>query len=382
MSFYDLNVTKKIVKSNGTINLGPGGTPNLPKLVLGGILEKVGVIVQGSPTFTLAGGTIVRDINGGYNLMSNMSIIPNQQVPIVSVSGYGNYLFNTVKEALENDDINAYEVNTGNSTSQQDTLDPTWVNGSSLTAAPSGSQSALWSLPNYMYVTQRMYNGIVGYWELGNPLAQLTVQLTPSYGGNASPFTISSLTAGQQPYLTTGAATVTLTNPVADVVRYLYDTPVNPQDRPPVTFINTIIEDTYQNNPGSATQLKYTFQPLSGYIARIVSYVFNSTTNKGVDPTLMLSSSSLQMNIGDGTSIVSESIYETALRQRNLLGFDLPRGAFFLDFLGNDLTWQEVYSTYDTANINFNLNFSSALGASSTAKLIKQVMKPLQYVNR
>jgi len=41
-----------------------------------------------------------------------------------------------------------------------------------------------------------------------------------------------------------------------------------------------------------------------------------------------------------------------------------------------------VYSTYDTANINFALNFSSALGATSTAKVIKQVMKPLQYISR
>lgn len=382
MGFYDLNVTKKIVKSNGIQSLGPGGTPALPKLTIGGILEKVGVIVQGSATYTLGGGTIARDIQGGYNVLSNLSVIPNQQVPIVSVSGFGNFLFNVVKEGLEYDNFDAYGFLTGTATQLQDPVDPSWVDGSSITAAPSGSQSAVWNIPNYLYTTQRMFNGIVGYWELGNPLAQLTVSITPSWSGSASPFNIFSLTAGQQPYLTTGAATVTLTNPQADIIRYLYDTPVNPQDRPPVTFINTIIEDSFQNNPGSATQLKYTFQPLSGYIARVVAYAFNSTTSKGVDPTLMLASNSLQMNIGDGTSIVSESIYETVLRQKNLLGFDLPRGAFFLDFLGRDLTWQEVYSTYDTANINFVLNFSSALGASSTARVVKQVMKPLQYISR
>lgn len=382
MSFYDLNVTKKIIKSNGTINLGPGGTPNLPKLVLGGILEKVGILVQGTATYTLGGGTIARDINGGYNVLSNMSIIPNQQVPIVSVSGFGNFLYNVVKEGLESDNFDAYGFLTSTATQLQDALDPSWVDGSSIVAAPSGSQSATWTIPNYLYVTQRMYNGIVGYWELGNPLAQLTVQITPSYTGTASPFTIQSLTPGVLPYLVTGAATVTLASPVADIIRYLYDTPVNPQDRPPVTFINTVIEDTFQQTVGSATSLSYTFQPLSGYVARIVAYVLDSTTGKGVDPTKMLTSGSLQMNIGDGTSIISESIFETALRQKNLLGFDLPRGAFFLDFLGRDLTWQEVYSTYDTANINFKLNFSSAVGASSTGKVIKQVMKPLQYVSR
>lgn len=382
MSFYDLNVTKKIIKSNGITSLGPGGTPVLPRLTIGGILEKIGILAQGTATYTPGTGSIARDVQGGYNIFSNMSVIPNQQVPIVSVSGYGNFLFNIVKEGLELDNFDAYGFLTGSNTQLQDPLDPSWVDGSSVIAAPSGNQSPTWTVPHYLYTTQRMFNGIVGYWELGNPLAQLTVSLTPSYSGNASPFNIFSTTAGQQPYLTTGNATVTLTNPQADIIRYLYDTPVNKQDRPPVTFINTIIEDSFQNNVGSATQLKYTFQPLSGYVVRVVAYVFNSTTSKGVDPSLMLPANSLQMNIGDGTSIVSETIYETAVRQKNLLGFDLPRGAFFLDFLGRDLTWQEVYSTYDTANINFALNFSSALGASSTAKIVKQVMKPLQYVSR
>lgn len=382
MSFYDLNVTKKIVKSNGIASLGPGGTPSLPKLTIGGILEKVGVLVQGTATYTPGTGSIARDIQGGYNVLSNLSIIPNQQVPIVSVTGYGNWLFNIVKEGLEHSNVDAYGYLTGTTTQIQDPVDTSWTDSSSIIAAPSGNQSPTWTIPNYAYVTQRMFNGIVGWWELGNPLAQLTVSLTPSYSGTASPYNIYSTTAGSQPYLTTGNAIVTLTNPSADVVRFLYDTPVNPADRPPVSFINTILEDSFQNNVGSATQLKYTFQPLSGYIARVVAYAFNSSTNKGVDPSLMLPSNSLQMNIGDGTSIVSESIYETVLRQKNSLGFDLPRGAFFLDFLGRDLTWQEVYSTYDTANINFVLNFSSALGANSTARIVKQVLKPLQYMSR
>ena len=382
MSFYDLNVTKKIIKTNGIQSLGPGGTPVLPKLTIGGILEKVGVLGQGQATYTAGTGTIARDLNGGYNLFSNMSVIPNQQVPIVSVSGFGNFLFNVVKEGLENSNKDAYGFLTGTATQLQDPVDQSWIDSSSVITTPSGSQSTTWTIPNYLYITQRMFNGIIGYWELGNPLAQLTVSLTPSYSGLASPYNIFSTSATQQPYLTTGNATVTLANPSADIIRYLYDTPVNPQDRPPVTFINTIIEDSFQNNVGSATQLSYTFQPLSGYIARVVAYAFNSTTNKGVDPTLMLSSNSLQMNIGDGTSIVSESIYETLIRQNNALSFNLPRGAFFLDFLGKDLTWQEVYSTYDTANINFNLNFSSALGANSSGKVVKQVLKPLQYVSR
>jgi hypothetical protein len=380
LSFYDLNVTKPIIKSNGTINLATGGTPNLPRLTLGGVLEKIGIITQGAATYTAGGGTIARDVNGAYNIYSNISVIPNQQVPIISVSGYGLWLFNVLKEALEFDNFDSYDFQTGVVSSVPGLFDPSYVNSSSIIATPSGSQNPTFTVPHMLYITQRMFNGIVGYWELGNPLAQLTVQLIASYLGAASPYNIFSLTPGQQPYLTTGAATVTLANPTADIVRYLWDTPVDPQDRPPVTFINTIIEDTFQQTVGSASKLSYTFAPLSGYIARVIGYVNDSATGKGVAPSLMTATNSFTFGIGDGTTLVGESFYENAQRQKTISGMDMPQGTFWLDFLGRDLTWQSVFSTYDNANVNMGLNFSSAIGASSYGKVVRQMLKPLQYV--
>jgi hypothetical protein len=379
MTFYDLNVTKPIIKSNGTISLNAGGTPNLPRLVLGGVLERIGILTQGTPVMTPGTGSIARDINGGYNIHSNIAVIPNQQVPIYSCSGFGSWLFNNVKDGLELDNFNAYDLQTGVVTKEQGLPDLSYINSSDLITTPAGAQSPLWTIPHFIPIVQRMFNGIVGYWELGNPLAQLTVQLIAAYTGLASPFSIASLTAGQLPYLITGNATVTLATPTADIVRYLWDTPVDPQDRPPVTFINTIIEDTFQNNVGSNNALKYTFAPLSGYVARIVAYVNDSATGKGVAPSLMLPTNSLTFGIGDGTTLISESIYENLSRQKMTLGYDLPQGAFFLDFLGRDLTWQSVFSTYDNANVNLGLNFASNIGANSFGKVVRQMLKPLQY---
>lgn len=379
MTFYDLNVTKPIIKSNGTVNLANGGTPNLPRLVLGGVLEKIGIITQGTPVMTPGTGTIARDVNGGYNIYSNLAVIPNQQVPIYSTSGWGNALFNILKDALELDNFDAYDFQTGTVTKEQALPDLSYINSSDLIATPSGAQSPLWTVPHIIPIVQRMFNGIVGYWELGNPLAQLTVQLIAAYTGAASPYSIASLTAGQLPYLITGNATVTLASPTADIVRYLWDTPVNPQDRPPVTFINTIIEDTFTNNVGSASALKYTFAPLSGYVARVIAYVNDSATGKGVAPSLCLNTNAFTFGIGDGTTLISESIYETLLRQKSVAGFDMPQGVWWLDFLGKDLTWQAVFSTYDNANVNLGLNFSSAVGANSYGKVIRQMLKPLQY---
>lgn len=375
MAFYDLNVTKPIVKSNGTVALGNGGTPTINKITLGGILQSLNLIVQGTPTYTPGTGTIARDVNGGYNILSQVSVIPNQQVPIVQASGFGLAAFNMLKGNLEGDNnVLIAPVNPA-----QDALDASYVNSSNIVATPSGSQNPLYTVPLPIPITQRMFNGIVGYWELGNPLAQLSVQMIPSYTGTASPYNIYSTTPGQSPYLVTGNSTVTLANPTVDVVRNLYDTPVNPNDRPPVTFINVILEDSFQQSAGAAKTLTYTFAPLSGYIARVLMYVNDSTNGLGVSPTYMLATNSMTLGVGDGTSLMSESFYEFQLRQRLELGTDMPRGMFYYDFLGKDLTFQNVFSTYDYNNINTQLNFSTALGNTSYGKVVRQMLKPLQY---
>lgn len=388
MTFYDLNVTKPIYKSNGIVALGPGGQAVITRLSLGGILDRIGLITQGTPTIT---ATVTRDVQGPFNIYSNISLIPNQQVPIVSTSGYGLALFNMVKYGLEGDDYYIWDLKNGGAfTNTPDVPPESWVNGGSLVATASFAAPAPLTLniPHVIPVCQNMFNGIVGYWELGNPLAQLSLQLVPAYIGSASPYQIASNVGGSEPYTGTtipGTNNATLATPTVDVIRYLWDTPINPADRPPVTFINTVIEDTFQNNVGSANQLKYAFAPLSGYVARVITYVYNGTginTGTGVDPSLGLNTNAFQFGIGDGTILVSESVLETQQRQRRELGFDLPRGATYLDFLGKDLTWQSVFSTYDNANVNLLHNYSSALNASATGKVIRQVLKPLQYTQK
>lgn len=375
MAFYDLNVTKPIIKSNGTVNLPNGGTISTTSLKLGGILEKLILLFQGTATYTPGTGSIATDVGGGANIVSQISIIPNQQVPIVQASGFGLYLFNLMKENLEGDNnVLAAPVNPA-----PGAVDNSYVNSQSLITAPSGSQSPTWTTPLPVPIVQRMFNGICGYWELGNPLAQLNVQVIPSYTGTASPYSIGSTTPGQAPYLLAGNATTTLANPTMDIMRYLYDTPVNPNDRPPVTFINVILEDSFQQSAGAAKSLSYTFAPLSGYIARVLYYVNDSTTGLGVAPSQLMQANALTMGVGDGTNLMTENFYEFAIRQRLELGTDLPRGAFYYDFLGKDLTFQNVFSTYDYNNINLAMNFGSALGNNSYAKVVKQMLKPLQY---
>jgi hypothetical protein len=388
MTFYDLNVTKPIYKSNGVVNLGPGGQASIVRLNLGGILDRIGLITQGTPVMT---ATVTRDVQGPFNIYSNISVIPNQQVPIVSISGYGLALFNMLKYGLENDDYYVWDLKNGNAiTNSPDVFPESWINGGALvtTAGFTAPAPVTLNIPHVIPICQGMFNGIVGYWELGNPLAQLTVQLIPAYIGSASPFQIASNVGGSEPYTGTaipGTNNATLANPTVDVIRYLWDTPINPKDRPPVTLINTIIEDTFQNNVGSSNQLKYAFAPLSGYVARCMTYVYNGTginTGTGVDPSLGLASNYFQFGIGDGTILVSENVNETNIRQRRELGFDLPRGTTYLDFLGKDLTFQSIFSTYDNANVNLQHNYSSALNANATAKVIRQVLKPLQYTQK
>lgn len=383
MSFYDINVTKPIIKSNGITSLSSGGAPVPVRITIGGVLDKLGLITQGTAAYT---GTVARDVYGGWNIYSNISVLPNQQVPLVSVSGAGLAHWNMLKDGLERSATSVWDYKPGTVSATPNYPDTSYINSSGLVATPSASQSDLWTLPLVVPICQQMFNGIVGYWELGNPLAQLSLQLTPAYTGSASPYGIASSTAGALPYFAAsvpGTNNATLASPQVDVIRYLYDTPVDPANRPPTTFINTLLEDTPQNNVGSATSLNYAFAPLSGYVARVLAVVLDSTTGVGVSPDLMLQSGAVTFGIGDGTTLISESIYENLLRQRTEMhGTDMPQGSFFFDFLGPDLTWQNVFSTYDNANVNMSLNFSSALGASSTCKIIRQVLKPLQYTAR
>jgi len=51
---------------------------------------------------------------------------------------------------------------------------------------------------------------------------------------------------------------------------------------------------------------------------------------------------------------------------------------FYIDFLGRDLTLQNVLDTFTAGNINLQMNFSSALGATASGKVIRAMLQAVQ----
>ena len=55
-----------------------------------------------------------------------------------------------------------------------------------------------------------------------------------------------------------------------------------------------------------------------------------------------------------------------------------PQGFFTWDLLGADLTLADTMNTSTTANIKITVNTASALGSTSSAKIIRQIISPLE----
>ena len=255
MAWGDPGVSKRLRISNGVVTPGVGGSPNTVAIQQTGILQSLQLGVSGTATVTLGGGTAARDVLGPWNIFTNVNLAPNQQAPILQVSGYGLYLANVMRSAEPD---------------QPFTVDTQAVSETSAAAS-----SDIYNVPTStgtlrfyerLPITQRIRSlgGEVGYWPFQNPAMQLALQYTLNSATATSPYNIYSTTAGAAPYLTTGAATVTTTAQI-DVMRTMYQVPAAAADFPPFQFVSTFIEEAPQGaSIGGATSFTWQATPLSG----------------------------------------------------------------------------------------------------------------------
>jgi hypothetical protein len=377
MTFYDINKTKKIIKSNGLLSLNPSGVPAQQQIIQAGILEKLVLLFQGTPNFATPTGTINADFRAPYNLINNITVQPNQQAPIVQASAWMLYLFNMLKYCMENDTTGfVFDQGVGAIGTSPDN---SFVNNGRNTVNPTGTQNQYFQFPVDVPVLQRMLNEDVGYWELDNVLTTLAVQISTVLQGTTSPYsmgTSASPILSTEPFNLTGTATATLAGAVADILRVLWTTPEI--DKPDMQMISVVLEDAPQgSNVAGSKQVTYKVNANSGYLARLLMFVYDGNISKGVFPSNM---TNILFSYGDNTQLMVENPYEALYRQRYELGLDLPQGAFYYDFLGKDCTWQNVFDTYNFANATMQMNIgTTALGTGSFAQVLKQLILPLQY---
>lgn len=371
MAWGDPGVSKNLRLSNGATAWGTGGTPTTVPIQQTGILRGLRMLVNGATTYTAGGGTIALDKLGPWNIFSNLTLSPNQQAPIINLSGYGLYLANVMR-AIDRQTMNTPDT-TSTSVSNAET-------STDIYSAPVTTSTL--RLYEDIPITQQIKSlgGEFGFWPLQNPAIQLQFSFTPNSASSGSPFNIFSTTANAAPYLVTGAATMTLTSPTTELIRDLYQVPVAAADFPPFNLVTTWIEESPQGaSVGGATSATWQATPLSGLLLRVGAFILDSgNSNNGIAASNLTASNALQLTYDNNTPKYAESSYAALARQRSYFGFDLPQGFYVWDLLGKNQTLQDVLDTNTVGNIKLQFTFTNALGSTSSIKIVRQILSPLE----
>lgn len=370
MPWGDPGVSKKLRLSNGAVAWGTGGQPVSTNIQPTGILKSMRMLTSGTPTYTPGTGAINRDVQGFGNQYTLVTVSPNQQSPIVQLSGYGLQLAQYLMTA-EDAQRGIPEANTVAA------LNPETATDQFAYATTGSNYRNTLTIP----VAQRIRSlgGDVGMWPLQNPAVTLQVAVTPNSATASTPYNLFSTTAASSPYLVTGNATVTLASPTFEVFRELWQVPNSEADYPPFNLVSSWIEEQPQGaNPSGSTSVVWQMTPLSGILCRIGAYVYDTNnSNNGVAASNLTTSNAIVLSYDANTPKFSESSYAALNRQHEQLGYDAPQGFYFYDLLGNDLTLQDTLNSHVIGNIKLTLNFNTALGSNSQVKIIKQLLSPL-----
>src|ERR1700738_38358 len=355
--FNSKDVTRLIRIANG-VSVWQSNTQTPVQILQTGYLRDLIMFIQGTPAFT---GSVAQDKLGPFNIMSNIQVNSNVQAGIVNASGDGLAWYNMMKYGLEymgnSPDTGLVTVTNGGDFSYE-------YNGNIVTA-PTGGANALWQVPMLIPLAQQIntLEGYVGIWDLQDPSVQMTLNYTPNSSSAASPFSIISTTAGASPYVGTGTAT--LTTPKTLVTRVMYDPPLNSQNDPDFGYVHTIYEEQWNTALGGSATINWRALANSGWITRLLFSAYDSNISNGVADSNMTNSNAINFTVGNNAPVIVETIYEAAFRAVQEMGRRLPQGVHYIDFLGRDLTLQNVLDTFTAGNINLQMNFNTALGATS-----------------
>lgn len=380
-------LTKLQYISNGTTAWGASGLPVPVALQQIGILRSLRLLQNGSPTYT---GTTYNAALGPWNAFSQLSLTSNQQAPIFRLSGNGAYYVSLLKRGLEGRG-GAPDVPDMSESNHTDTSYAYNFPANALAAAPANQQILF---PLDLPVAQRVKSlgGDIGMFILQNPNIQLQFAFTTSSGTSASPYTVSNTTTGpnaQMWYVSSNTGnSVTLTSPQVDLVKEQYEAVQNAQDYPNLEWVSQWLEEPFQSAVGGASTITWTKLPVAGLLCRVMAWVIDgnhlaegTTPECGVRTNLLTASNAVTLTYNTGTTKFAETGQEAVVRQRKQLGFDMPQGVFFYDLLGGeDLNLSDILNTARVPNIQFQMNLSSALGASnSQAKMIYQTLLPVSF---
>lgn len=371
IEFNTQNVTRMLRIANSS-SVWVSNTQTPIQIVQAGYVRDLLVYLTGATTTTT--NAVTPDVYGGpWGVVQNYQVNSNVQASIINLSGIAAAWYRDMLMGLEHmgntSDTNLVaEVNTATVTS--------------IYAIPSAAGAGTLTLDYILPLAQKVntLDGYIGIWDLQDPSIQMTLLYTPNSPTASTPFSIQegATSTGVGLFTQTGATGCTIASPTMLLTRVMYDPPVDPRDDPDFGFVNSAYEETWQTGMAGAKVLNWRALANSGYIVRLLFSVFDSGVPGGIPDTQGVQSNFLNFTVGNNAPVFVETVQEFRARSSWELGHQLPQGVFYLDFLGQDLTMQNVIDTFVAGNINLQMNLNSALGATPSGKVVRQMIQALQ----
>jgi len=384
LEFNSQNVTRLLRLANST-SVWQSNTQTPVQIVQAGYLRELALILSGAVTTTTTAITML-DNFAPWGMFQNIAVNSNVQAGVYNVSGIDDNLIDQVIMGLEKmgNSFDTAVTATPATTVDEPQGGPAGTVSNpvpSLYQVPLTVQAgAQLILPYFIPLAQKIntLDGYVGIWDLQDPSIQMVLNYTPGSTSQSTPFNIVEGTASTGAGLFTQAAnTSVIAAPNVDVVRTMYDPPLDPANDPEFGYVHSWYEELWNTAPGGSSTINWRALANSGYITRLIFSVWDSAGAAGVADSKTNLSNAINLTVGNNAPVVVESINEYRLRSSMEMGHQLTQGAFYVDFLGQDLTLQNVLDTFTAGNINLQMNFSSGLGATSTGKVIRGMLQAL-----
>lgn len=355
MAWTDPAVTRLRRQADKSINYQVGvNTPITLEHV--GLLKRLRLINSLSVTLAEGTGSIARDVQGPWNLFSNLLIRVSGLDLLYQVSGWGLYLINLVNYATS---------------AAPDSVGPTVTNNANqadlFNFPVSGAAQPLVFALDLPFTTPMLGFEDLGLWLIQNETVNMEVVPTYAALGGANRLL--------QPYVLTGNATATVVSGSSAVWREFYGVPQRAEDMPPLGYVHQW-EEQYDAVTGSQQDI---FHQRGGILETLLYQIVDAanTTSGLADGIASTDVASIEFKYDANDTPFDESPAQIEQRQRELYGKDLPLGVYSHDFFRETKTLQDTYNTENYINIKTRFRFNKSLTAGSYIRTVRERLLPV-----
>lgn len=355
MAWTDPAVTRLRRQADKSINYQTGvNSPITLEHV--GLLKRLRLITLLDVTLTPNAGAVTRDVQGPWNLFSNLLIRVSGLDLLYQVSGWGAYLLNLVNYAPSAAPESVGPVVTNNTTTAD-----------LFTFPVAGANQPLLFALDLPFTTPMLGFEDLGLWLIQNETVNMEVVPTFNALGGANLLT--------QPYVLTGNATAVVNSGSTAIWREFYGVPARAEDMPPLGYVHQWEE---QFDGVTASQVDI-YHQRGGILERLLYAIVDANAAGGATANGIANAdvASIEFKYDANDTPFDESPGQILQRQRELYGKDLPQGVFSHDFFTETKTLQDTYNTENYINIKTRFRFNKSLVAGSYIRTIRERLLPV-----